>query len=129
MKRNEGNLEIRFPFLSVFYYYSICIQKIPQRLNHCNAAHLSTLLIGVKGSHLVSVGACLHLQWSHECTFTPLELGAESELTVTLFHLLCLCPQGSVDSVYLSLHHVGKGSDTDTVCIFVCDHPSGRQAY
>lgn len=75
MKRNEGNLEISFPFLSMFCYYSIYIQKIPQRLDDCNAAHLSALLIGVKGSHLVSVGACLYLQWSLDCTFSPLQAG------------------------------------------------------
>lgn len=63
----------------MYYYYSICTKKCPQRLDRRSAAHLSPLPCGVEGSCPVSVGACSPLPpGSHGCT-CPLSGGGPRE--------------------------------------------------
>lgn len=117
----EGNMEIQFPFLSVCCHYSIYTRTFPRSRGHCSEAHVSSppyrrsrFPVGVCGCLLMSVsgGPRLHLP--------PFQAGDWERVCRSFsFWSLCLCPQGSLESLYLSLHSVEKGSDTDTVHMFV----------
>lgn len=60
--------------------------------------------------------------------FPPSKLGAERELTGNFSSSCSACVHEGAWILCICLS-VGKGTDTDTVCIFVCDHSSWRQAY
>lgn len=72
--------EIRFPFCQCSVIIVFASKKIPK--DWIVAMQLIWApSYWIKGSHLASVGACVHLQWFHDCTFPPSKLGAERELT------------------------------------------------
>lgn len=113
-------MEIRFHFLPMYYYYSICTKKCPQRLDRRSAAHLSPLLCGVEGSCPVSVGACSPLPpGSRGCTCPLSGGGAARAPKFLLFSLLCRLQRLGVLCTCL---HSGEAV-TDTVPVFVCGRP------
>ena len=62
MKMDEGNLETKFPHLSISYYYTICTRIFTN--DGITAVKLWVALTGVKGSHLASEGTCFSSWWS-----------------------------------------------------------------
>lgn len=114
---------VTWKFSSPFCQHSMITISVPEHFpeDWISAVWLiwAPLRLGGQGSHLVSVGACLCL-WRPKTALAPPPLsswGLREGVQVIFILIALLVSQKGAGNLYLSLHSVGKGSDTDTVYV------------
>lgn len=68
MKRKEGNLEVEFPFLLVYCYYTLCSKSLPR---DWVTAVRRVWVAGVEGPHLVSGCLLTRVAGSPQTALSP----------------------------------------------------------